>query len=66
MFVTGTSRWKKAKEKFWDLRPLTRVAKGKKDFEFLRDYLDINQLESDGISRLGAEWVIKQERLGFG
>ena len=63
MAVAGTSRWKKATEKFWDLRPFTRVAIGRKGFEFLRDYLDINRLESNGISRLGAEWVIRQERL---
>ncbi len=45
MTVTKKSRWNKAKEKFWDYRPFTRVIVGFKSFLNLKDYIKINQLE---------------------
>ncbi|MGZ3711632.1 MAG: transposase [Bdellovibrionota bacterium] len=66
MAVSGVSRWKKAKGKFWDYRPFTRVVKGIRGYLSLRDYIEINQLEGAGIPRLGAEWVIRKEREEFG
>ena len=45
MAVTKVSRWNKSKEKFWDLRPFTRVVVSFKAFMNLKDYIKINQLE---------------------
>ncbi len=73
MAVTGRSRWSKgkisakgsssksnsAKEKFWDLRPFTRVIIGLRAFFTLRDYVKINQLEGQGVKREVARMMIK-------
>lgn len=39
MEITGKSRWLKIDEKFWDLRPFTRVVFGRQGFLVLRDYV---------------------------
>ncbi|MGZ3694916.1 MAG: transposase [Bdellovibrionota bacterium] len=62
MAVSGVSRWKKAKGKFWDYRPFTRVVIGWKAFLTLRDYIEINQLEGVGYSRANAAFWIEREK----
>ena len=57
MAVTGTSRWKQTAKKFWDLRPFTRIAKGRKGYLILKDYIQINRLQGLGCSRELAEKV---------
>ena len=49
--VTQTSRLKKLKQKFWDLRPFTRIVQGFRDRLTLVNYIEINQLEGCGLSR---------------
>jgi hypothetical protein len=67
MAVSGTSRWKKAKEKFWDYRPFSRVVSGgRRSWLTLRDYIEINELEGSGLSRVAARWVMAKERAGCG
>ena len=61
MAITGTSRWSKplGAKKFWDHRPYSRiVAAGKKAFETLRDYLEINRLQGRGRTREEAEFEV--------
>jgi REP element-mobilizing transposase RayT len=72
MKVSGRNRWttpsNKKDEKFWDLRPFTRVIEGLKAFLTLRDYIEINQLEGFGYSRGDAKFEIvldKERRLRF-
>lgn len=72
MSVAGTSRWKRATEKFWDYRPFTRILEpGRRAFLRLRDYLEINDLEGDGMSRANAEVQVyvldrREPRFGWG
>lgn len=56
--VTKVSRWNKIKEKFWDLRPFSRVIVGFKAFLNMKDYIKINQLEVF-YGRKHAELLIK-------
>ena len=63
MAVTGRSRWSKTrsrakKQKFWDLRPFTRVIVGLKAFFTLKDYIAINRLEGQGITRENARMLL--------
>lgn len=59
MAVTGKSRWKKSpRQKFWDLRPFTRIAYGFKAAFRLQDYIYINQLEAQGFTREHARRAI--------
>jgi len=60
MAVTGASRWNKLKVKFWDCRPFTRVIIGFRAFLGLRDYIKINQLESQGIERSHARLIVNE------
>jgi putative transposase len=62
MAVTGTSRWKPGKTKFWDYRPFTRIVKGYRAFLSLRDYIQINQLEGLGYRRLQAQIILERAR----
>lgn len=73
MAVTGTSRWKpfgertskrgvsygKVKDYFWDYRPFTRVVMGLRDYLNIRDYIEINRLESYGYQRPQAKFFLK-------
>lgn len=72
MKVAGRNRWTVSskndedKEKFWDLRPFTRVIESLKAFLTLRDYIEINQLEGFGYTRDDARWEMtldKERRL---
>ncbi len=68
MAVTGASRWQKAKAKFWDYRPYTRIVEGLKAFLTLKDYIEINQWEGQGYSRERARlFIVEKEfrRKGF-
>lgn len=58
MAITGASRWKKLKEKFWDYRPFTRVVKGRRGFLTLRDYIHVNQIENAGATREEARKIV--------
>ena len=52
MAITGASRWRnRLKEKFWDLRPYTRLVVGEKARRTLNDYIAVNQLEGFGCTR---------------
>lgn len=68
MAVSGRNRWtaqgknKPNKTKFWDYRPFTRVIFGFKDFIGLKDYLEINQLEGLGVSRIQARMILTKSR----
>lgn len=57
MAVSGFSRWKprQTKLKFWDYRPFTRVVRGFQAFLKLRDYIQINFWESQGLDRQEAQ-----------
>jgi putative transposase len=70
MGVSGRNRWtvgpakngKRAKEKFWDYRPFTRIIEGFRALLHLRDYVQINQLEGLGLSRLQARMMLANSR----
>jgi len=59
MAVTKASRWNKLDIKFWDYRPFTRVVIGFRAFLSMRDYVRINQMESQGYDRTYARLVIR-------
>jgi hypothetical protein len=66
MAVTGASRWqgglggtRGSKARFFDYRPFTRVVLGRRAFLNLWDYLEINQLEGLGVSRVMARWQVR-------
>lgn len=59
MAVTGVSRWnKKTSGPFWDYRPFTRIVLGLRQFINLQNYIQINQLEGLGYSRLEAKIIL--------
>jgi REP element-mobilizing transposase RayT len=51
MAVSGTSRWQKKVEKFWDLRPFTRVVEGYRQYVTLQRYIALNQLQGFGCTK---------------
>jgi hypothetical protein len=67
MAITGRNRWNKEgpKEKFWDLRPFTRVVVGWRAFLNLQDYIAINRAEGFGFSRDEARDIIRDGRSIF-
>jgi len=66
MAITGTSRWKplkkKPKDKFWDYRPFTRIVQSYRAFLNLKDYIEVNQLEGLGVSRIAARFILASSR----
>lgn len=58
MAITGMSRWKNLKIKFWDLRPYTRVVVGREAWRHLTKYIRLNQLEGMGYARDVAKIVL--------
>jgi hypothetical protein len=58
MAITGASRLKPLKQKFWDYRPYTRIIESFKDFLNVSDYIEINVLEGIGINRIKAKWIV--------
>lgn len=65
MAVTGSTRWNPApgpKQKFWDLRPFTRIVIGTRDFSNVNNYIRINQLEGMGYPRTAARQLAEVER----
>lgn len=61
MAVTGSGKGKPAKQKFWDQRPFTRLISGLKGSPALlrvQDYVQVNNLEGDGIARKTAHWIV--------
>jgi REP element-mobilizing transposase RayT len=59
MAITGASRWKRGKGKFWDYRPFTRVIETFKEYLNLKDYLVLNRLEGLGFDRQHARFIIE-------
>jgi putative transposase len=64
MAVTGSSRWQNnlKKIKFWSFRPFTRIVKGPAEFKRLKNYIEINRLESRGYDRNQARFLIAWEQ----
>lgn len=58
MAVTGASRWKKSAARFWDARPFSRIVHGFRARLTLRDYLHVNELEGQGLSRVQARFAL--------
>jgi len=73
MKVTGASRWNKRPlekmkvtanretnrpTKFWDRRPFSRIVVGFRAFLTMRDYVYLNELESNGFKREQAKFYI--------
>lgn len=60
MAVTGKTRWNPNSNgqmktfKFWDLRPFTRIVVGFKALLQVKDYIQINRLESWGMTKFEA------------
>jgi REP element-mobilizing transposase RayT len=66
MAITGKSRWSHDlafKQKFWDLRPFTRLVIGRRDFSNVKNYIRINQLEGLGYPRTAARAMADVERM---
>src|SRR6185437_13997657 len=67
MVVTGASRWNKQPiarlhaegKKFWDRRPFSRIVVGFKAMLTMRDYIWLDQLESQGLPREMARDLLK-------
>jgi putative transposase len=55
----GLQALKDMNQKFWDYRPFSRIISGLKSFLTLKDYIQINQFEGAGISRLQAVQMIR-------
>lgn len=51
------------REKFWDARPFTRIAKSFAEFRNLREYVRLNEVEAMGFSRREARELVETERL---
>lgn len=62
MKITGVSRWNSKEsigiERFWDLRPFTRVVVGWKNRTNLKNYIDLNRLEGRGVKREVAKLLL--------
>ncbi|WP_413295291.1 transposase [Bdellovibrio sp. HCB185ZH] len=48
MTDTPESRNEGKKEKIWKYRPFTRIMKGFKPYQIVRDYIQLNELEANG------------------
>lgn len=61
MKVTGVSRWAKenpfAGKRFWSQRPFSRILTSYKERLFLKDYIQINQLEGLGYTKGQAKFI---------
>jgi len=66
MAMTGVSRWKPVKIKFWDRRPFTRIVIGRKGHLTVSDYVRVNQLEAEGENRINARQAVKNYRAFMG
>lgn len=64
MKVTGVSRWVKNAnaQKFWDLRPFTRIVTSFTERISLRSYILVNFYESMGYNRRQARFLVEWER----
>ena len=58
MAITGSGKGKPAEQKFWDRRPFTRLVSGLKGYLRVQDYVQVNNLEGDGIARKTARWIV--------
>jgi len=64
MAIMGTGKGKPAQAKFWDRRPFTRLVNGVREFIRVKDYIEINNLEGDGIARKTARWIVSWRTRG--
>jgi REP element-mobilizing transposase RayT len=60
--VTGASRANPLKSSFWDGRPFTRVTTDELNAAVLHDYIEINKLETAGISRKVAKQMVAENK----
>jgi len=62
MAITGASRWRPlktcARDRFWDLRPFTRIVQGFRDLSNLKRYIELNQLEVGGFTKDEARFFL--------
>jgi hypothetical protein len=54
MLVTGANKTRSiatisGRKQFWDYRPFSRIAIGRRGFKVVDDYVRLNQLEADGL-----------------
>ncbi len=79
MSVSGRTRWTKAQDakrpanaggtrkmiegKFWDHRPFTRIVQSVRAYFNLKDYVRMNEIESDGFRRKNARQMTQVEKL---
>ena len=47
--ISGSSKLKSLKKKFWDYRPFSRIVRGWRGYRVARDYVVLNELETLGI-----------------
>ena len=47
--ITGASKIKKLKRRFWDFRPFSRIVRGYRGYKIARDYVVLNALEAMGM-----------------
>lgn len=59
MKISGASKIKKLKKRFWTQSPYTRFVYGVRDFLRLRDYMRVNILEGFGELNLQSEYILK-------
>jgi REP element-mobilizing transposase RayT len=65
MAVTKSSRWKKGRGKFWDLRPFTHLVATKLGFQRVNRYIKINQYEPV-FGRRQAELIVSGKAPAYG
>jgi REP element-mobilizing transposase RayT len=59
--VMGTQRGKPLNlEKFWDARPFTRIVSWGKDYDGLKNYLEINRGEVQGFERMEMRFILRK------
>ncbi len=61
MAVTGVCRWRPSKEKFWDLRPFSRIVESLRAVRNLENYIYLNRIEAAGFSRSEAREILRRE-----
>lgn len=66
MTVTGASRLKKLRKRFWDYRPYTDIVTTTTHYSNLKKYIEINQLEAAGLSRREAQFFLAWHAAGDG
>lgn len=66
MAVGGRSRWRKAKGRFWDRRPYTRIARGAGAAMRVFKYVLLNRMEAFGCPRPEARKILTHGGICYG